>query len=109
MSSPFWVLFCFGSCQSDYSLICYLHQCGDRPEWSVISSGSQKISSEIVPRAVLITNGVEEGSLGMMTTFCCHDQAKVESLEVLSTLHQQDSPEPSMVVVRIFANSPYLP
>ena len=38
--------------------------------------------------AVLITNGVEEGSLGMVTTFCHYDQAKVVSLEVFSTLHQ---------------------
>ena len=35
--------------------------------------------------------------------------AKVESLEVLSTLCQWDSPKPRMVVVRIFANSPYIP
>ena len=66
-------------------------------------------SSEIVPLVVLITDRVEEGSLGMMTTFCDHDQAKVESLDVHSTLCQWDSPKPSMVVVRIFANSPFLP
>ena len=29
----------------------------------------QKISGEIIPMAVLVTNGVEEGSLGMVTTF----------------------------------------
>ena len=44
----------------------------------VIWSSSWKISGNIVPMAVLITNRVEEGSLGMMTTFCLHDQAKVE-------------------------------
>ena len=59
--------------------------------------------------AVLVTDGVEEGSLGMVTTFCHHDQAKVESSEVLSTLCQWVSPKPSIVVVKIFANSPYLP
>ena len=42
---------------------------------------------------VLITDEVEEGSLGMMTTFCHHDQAKVESLEVPSILCQQYSPQ----------------
>ena len=74
-----------------------------------ISDGSWKISSEIIPVAVLIINRVEEGSLGMVTTFCHHAQAKVESSEALSTLHQWDSPKPSIVVVKIFANSPYLP
>ena len=44
--------------------------------------------------AVVFTNGVQEGSLGMVTTFCCHDPAKVEPLEVLFTLLQQDSPKP---------------
>ena len=71
--------------------------------------GIQKISGEIVPMAILMTNRVKEGNLGMVTTFCHHDQAKVEPSEVLSTLHQQDSPELSVMVVRIFANSPYLP
>ena len=59
--------------------------------------------------AVLAINGVEEGSLGMVTTFCHHDYVKVEPPEVLSTLVQQDSPKPSVVVVKIFTNSPYLP
>ena len=68
----------------------------------------QKISGEIVPVAVLVTDKVEEGSLGMVTTFCHHDQAKVESSEALSTKCQWDSPKPSVVVVKIFANSPYL-
>ena len=49
---------------------------------------------------VWITDGVEEGSLGMVTAFCHHDQAKVKS----------DGPsQPNVVVARIFANSPYLP
>ena len=73
------------------------------------TGGGWKISGEIVPKAVLITNGVEEGSLGMVTTFCCHDQVKVEPSGVLSTLHQWDSPKLSIVVVKIFDNSPYLP
>ena len=49
------------------------------------------------------------GSLDMVTTFCHHDQAKVESLEAISNLCQWDPPKPSVVVVKIFANSPYLP
>ena len=56
--------------------------------------------------AVLVTEEVEEGSLSMGTTFCHQDQAKVESLEMLSTYCQQDSPKQSVVVVKIFANSP---
>ena len=74
-----------------------------------LSDTSWKISDEIIPMTVLITNGVEEGSLGMVTTFCHHDEAKVESSEVLSILHQSDSPKLSVVVVKIFTNSPYLP
>ena len=54
-----------------------------------ITSNGWKISSEIIPMAaVLVTDWVEEGSLGMVTTFCCHDQVKVEPSEVLSTLVQ---------------------
>ena len=43
-----------------------------------ITSNGQKISCEIVPIAVLVTNGVEEGSLDMVTTFCHHDQMKMK-------------------------------
>ena len=74
-----------------------------------IFSSSQTISGEIIPMVGLITNRVEGGSLSMVTTFCHHDQANVKSLEVLSILSQQDSPKPSVVVVKIFANSTYLP
>ena len=74
-----------------------------------ITNNSQKICGKITPMVVLVTDRVEEGSLGMVTTFCCHDQAKVESSEALSTLVQQDSPKLSVVVLKIFTNSPYLP
>ena len=69
-----------------------------------ISGSGHKISGEIVLIAGLITDRVEEG-----TTFCHHDKAKVESSEALSILCQQDSHKLSIVVVKIFANSPYLP
>ena len=59
--------------------------------------------------AVLVIDGVEQRSLGMVTTFCHHDHVKVEPLEVFSTLVQWDSPELSIVVMKIFTNSPYLP
>ena len=58
---------------------------------------------------VIATDGVGEGNLGMVTTFCCHDEAKVEASKALSALHQHDLPEPSVVVVMRFTNSPYLP
>ena len=74
-----------------------------------ITSNSWKISGEAILLLVLIMDGVGEGNLSMVTTFCPHDQVKVESLEALSTIHQHDSPGPSMVVVRRFTNSPYLP
>ena len=57
---------------------------------------------------ILVMDG-GEGNLGMVTTFCYHDQAKVEAFKVISALHQCDSPEPSVVVVRRFTNLPYLP
>ena len=53
-----------------------------------ISGSGWKISGEVIPMADLVTDVVEEGSLGMVTTFCYHDQAKVESSEALSTLDQ---------------------
>ena len=58
--------------------------------------------------AILVTDGVGEGGLGMITTFSHHDQAKVEPSEALSTLVQCDSPKSSVVVVTIFTNSLYL-
>ena len=68
-----------------------------------------KISTGTTPMAILITDGVGEGNLGMVTTFCHHDQAKMEAPDSLSALHQCDLPEPSMVVVRRYTNTPYIP
>ena len=45
----------------------------------------------------------------MLTTFCHHNQAKMETSEALSALHQHELPEPSMVVVRRYTNTPYIP
>ena len=75
-----------------------------------ITNASRKATStEITPLAILIMQGVGEGRLAIIPTFCQSDQAKVEPSDVLSTLVQQDSPEPSVVVVKIFTNSTYLP
>ena len=54
-------------------------------------------------------DGLREGNLGMVTTFCGHDQANVEASEALSALPHCDSPEPSVVVVRRYTNSPDIP
>ena len=74
-----------------------------------ITNNGQKISREAIAMVIFITDGVGEGYLGMVTTFCHHHQAKVEASEMLSALHQCDSLEPSVVVVWRFTNSPYLP
>ena len=73
-----------------------------------ITNNGQKRSGEAIPMVVLVTDGVGEGNLGMVTTFCQHDQANVEATEVLSALHQCDSSEPSVVIVRRFTNSPFV-
>ena len=54
-----------------------------------ITHNSQKISEEASLMVIPITDGVGEGkgNLGMVTTFCHHDQAKMEVCGALSTLH----------------------
>ena len=73
-----------------------------------ITSNSGKISGQAIPVVVLVMDGVGEGNLGMVTTFCHLNQAKVEAFKVLSALCQHDSPEASEVVGRRFTNSLYL-
>ena len=45
----------------------------------------------------------------MVPCFCLSNQAKIEACNILSTLHQCDPSEPSMVVVRRYSNTPYIP
>ena len=59
---------------------------------------SWKISGEAVPMAILVTDEVGEGNLGMVTTFYWHNQAKMEASNALSALHKWYSLEPSVVV-----------
>ena len=66
------------------------------------------MSAEITPLAILVMDGVGERQLGMITVFCRFDQAKVGPLDAPSTLVQWDSPEPGVVVVKVFTNSPHL-
>ena len=64
---------------------------------------------EAIPMVILITDGVGEGNLGMVSIFCHHDQNKMEALDTLSALHQCNSPKPSVVVVKRYTNTPYIP
>ena len=74
-----------------------------------ITNNNCNLSGEAVPMVILDMDGVGEGNLGMVTPFCCHNQAKVEAFKALSALCQCDSLEPSVVVVRRYTNSPYIP
>ena len=58
---------------------------------------------------ILVTDGVGEGNLGMVTTFWYHNQAKMEASDAHCTLHQCDSVKPSVVVVRRNTNTPCIP
>ena len=59
--------------------------------------------------AILITNGVGERNLGMVMVFCHPNQVKMEACDVLSTLCQCESSELSVVVVRRYSNTSYIP
>ena len=81
-----------------------------KPRVNSITSSSKRVTNEeIIPMAILITNGVGEGSLGMMTVFGHSDQVKVEPSVILPTLVQQDTPELAIVVTKIFINLPCFP
>ena len=68
-----------------------------------------RLSGEAALMVILIIDGVGKVDLGMVTTFCSHNQVKMEALEVLTTLHQHDSPEPSVFMVRRYTNTPFIP
>ena len=59
--------------------------------------------------AIPITDGVGEENLGMVTIFCYHNQNKMEASDALSALCQHDSPQPTVVVIRRYTNTPYIP
>ena len=64
---------------------------------------------EVTHMAILITDGVGEGNLGMVTTFYHHNQNKMESSDALPAICQCNAPEPSVVVTRRHTNTPYIP
>ena len=108
-SSHSWALSNSGSYQRGFSPTSYPLQCGGRPGWNSSPITAAKISGEAIPMAILVTDGVGEENPGMVTTFCHLDQAKMEASSALSALHQCDSLEPSVVVVRRYTNTPYIP
>ena len=71
-----------------------------------ITSNGQKKGGEAIPMAILFTDGVREGNLGMVTTFCHHHQARMETSDALSALCQCNLPEPNVVVVRRYTRTP---
>ena len=58
---------------------------------------------------ILITDRVEESDLGMVMVFCHPDQVRIEACDAPSILCQCDSSEPTVVVIRIYSNTPYIP
>ena len=74
-----------------------------------ITHTGQKISGKATPMVILVTDGVGEGNLGTVTSFCHHNQAKMENSDAISTLHHCDLPQPSVIVVRRYTNTPYIP
>ena len=51
---------------------------------------SPKKSAETTNTVILITNGVGESDLGLVTVFCHPDQARKEACDALSALYQHD-------------------
>ena len=68
-----------------------------------------RIRREAIPMAILVTYRVGNEYLGMMTIFCHHNQNKIEACDALSALCQCDSHVSSVVVVRKYTNTPYIP
>ena len=74
-----------------------------------ITSNSQTISGKTILMVILVTDRVGEWNLGMVTTFCHHNQAKMEASDAFSALHLCNSLEPSALIVRRYTNTPYIP
>ena len=49
-----------------------------------ITDTSPSTSGETIPMVILITVGVGEENLGMVTIFCLHDQNKMEASDTFS-------------------------
>ena len=66
--------------------------------------GKRATSIETAHLAILVTDRVMEGKLGLITAFC----RTYQSLDTLSTLVQRESPMLGVVVVKVFTNSHHL-
>ena len=83
---------------------------GEKVGIDFINKASRRaMSVEITPLAILVTDSIGKGKMGMITNFCRTDQEKVEPLDTFLALVQRDVPEPCVVMVRVFTNSPYFP
>ena len=69
---------------------------------------SLKRGVETTDWEILITGGVEERDLGMVTVFCHCNQVKIEACDALSALCQCNSSELSVLVVGPYSNTPYI-
>ena len=74
-----------------------------------VTETSPRLSGEATSMAILITNGLGKGDLGMVMTFCSHNQVKIEALEALAIFHQCNSPEPRVFIMRRYINTPFIP
>ena len=61
------------------------------------------------PMVILISDVVAKGDLGMVITFCSHNQTKMEASEVLTTFHQHALPKPRVFMVGRYTNTPFIP
>ena len=66
-------------------------------------------SGETTNMVILITDRIGETGLGLVRVFCHPNQTRLEACDALSTLHWHDSSELSMVVVRRYSNTLYIP
>ena len=73
----------------------------------ISSSSRQTVSEEITPMVILVTEGISEGNLGLMTVYCQSDQKRVDLSDALSTLVRWDYANPVMVAVKVFTNMPF--
>ena len=70
---------------------------------------SIKRSGETTKSLIVLSNGVGERVLGMVTVLCHPNWAKREACDSLSTLCQCDLSKLSMLVLRRYSNTPYIP
>ena len=74
-----------------------------------VTETSLRLSGQAAPMAILITDGVGKGDLGMGMTFCSHTLVKIEASEALAALQLWDAPKPRVFVVRRYTNTRLIP